>query len=263
MAPIKFEENIKEKLEKRTLTPSSDAWSSLTNRLDKYEERRSRKPIFWWFGIAASIALIIFISSEVLKDIDQIHDSKPILVKEDLKTKQKKGEHKEDILLPQIDETVVKTQIANQSTEELSNENEAVLMKKVLKKTLKGNKGLVDRTMQRDSESLDKSSKKLLNLPSLKTIQDIEVAKVVEEINKIKAGNNNSVTDREIDSLLKIANKELLNERVFKNATNVVDADALLRDIEDDLGESFRSKVYEALKGGYNKVKTAVAERNN
>ena len=34
MAPIKFEENIKDKLEKRTLTPSSESWSKLSERLD-------------------------------------------------------------------------------------------------------------------------------------------------------------------------------------------------------------------------------------
>jgi len=34
MAPIKFEENIKDKLEKRTLSPASDSWSKLAERLD-------------------------------------------------------------------------------------------------------------------------------------------------------------------------------------------------------------------------------------
>ena len=29
MAPIKFEEQIKDKLEKRSLSPSSDSWSKL------------------------------------------------------------------------------------------------------------------------------------------------------------------------------------------------------------------------------------------
>ena len=33
--------------------------------------------------------------------------------------------------------------------------------------------------------------------------------------------------------------------------------------VEDDMGQSFRSKVFEALTESYKTVKTAVAERNN
>jgi len=35
MAPIKFEEDIRDKLEKRQLKPSSNAWKKLSDRLDE------------------------------------------------------------------------------------------------------------------------------------------------------------------------------------------------------------------------------------
>ena len=47
------------------------------------------------------------------------------------------------------------------------------------------------------------------------------------------------------------------------NNTRTVDANALLQDVEEDLQQSFRSKVFEALQSGYESVITAVAERNN
>ena len=74
---------------------------------------------------------------------------------------------------------------------------------------------------------------------------------------------NNSVTEREIDSLLKIASKELFKERLQKETSKIVDANALLMSVEDEMGQSFRSKVFEALKESYETVKTAVADRNN
>ena len=46
MAPIKFEENIKDKLEKRTVMPSEASWSKLSQRLDG-EEKRNKRSSFW------------------------------------------------------------------------------------------------------------------------------------------------------------------------------------------------------------------------
>ncbi|MDO1499629.1 hypothetical protein Q2T40_05710 [Winogradskyella maritima] len=61
MAPIKFEENMKETLEKRTMSPSPELWSKLADRLDE-DEKKNRKPVYWWLGIAASVAVLIMLS---------------------------------------------------------------------------------------------------------------------------------------------------------------------------------------------------------
>ena len=42
MAPIKFEENIKDKLDKRTIQPSTEAWVKLSSRLDAQEQNTSK-----------------------------------------------------------------------------------------------------------------------------------------------------------------------------------------------------------------------------
>ena len=52
-------------------------------------------------------------------------------------------------------------------------------------------------------------------------------------------------------------------QKLYNEATNKVDANALLQSVEDDLEQSFRAKVFDAIKSGYESVKTAVAERNN
>ncbi|MCB0471304.1 MAG: hypothetical protein KDC51_12650, partial [Flavobacteriaceae bacterium] len=66
MAPIKFEDNLKETLEKRTIQPSKDAWNTLENKLDTTSGNTS-KTRFWIWGIAASIVGILLISTLVFK----------------------------------------------------------------------------------------------------------------------------------------------------------------------------------------------------
>ena len=53
MAPIKFEDNIREKLEGREIEPSSDAWKKLSKRLDENSKKKSNYTL--WYAIAASI----------------------------------------------------------------------------------------------------------------------------------------------------------------------------------------------------------------
>ena len=103
MAPIKFEENIKDKLEKRTLSPSSEGWSKLSERLDA-EDNKSKKPLFWWISIAAGILIMIAVSipffstpdSEIV--LPQIVDEELIeqqLINEALKLNQKEQQRRQ------------------------------------------------------------------------------------------------------------------------------------------------------------------------
>ena len=74
---------------------------------------------------------------------------------------------------------------------------------------------------------------------------------------------NDAKLNREVDSLLKVASKELTKNNAIKDALKTVDANTLLDEVQDEMGQSFRSKVYEVLKDSYKTVKTAVAQRNN
>jgi len=94
------------------------------------------------------------------------------------------------------------------------------------------------------------------------TFENQKVQDVVAQI-KTMNSNGSKISDAEIDSLLKKAQKEILSNRIYNEQTRMVDAKALLQDVEEDLQQSFRSKVFEALQSGYESVKTAVAERNN
>ena len=78
MAPNKFEENIKNKLENRTIQPSKEAWNTLQDRLDASTNNEKPRPIFW-IGLAASIVGILFVVSQFFND-SQINQSTPEIV---------------------------------------------------------------------------------------------------------------------------------------------------------------------------------------
>ena len=67
MSPIKFEENIKAALEKRTIKPSIGSWENLSKRLGPEEKKPSIKP-FLWIGIAASFALVVWLTVYFISD---------------------------------------------------------------------------------------------------------------------------------------------------------------------------------------------------
>jgi hypothetical protein len=76
---------------------------------------------------------------------------------------------------------------------------------------------------------------------------------------------NDKISGDEVDALLAQAASEISRERdrsQFYNSNNEISANALLAEVEDEIYQSFKAKVFEVLKEGYLKAKTAVANRN-
>ena len=257
MAPIKFEENIKDKLEKRTLSPSAEGWSKLSNRLDT-DQKKSKNPIFWWLSIAAGLIIMIAVSAHFFKsNIEK--DNSPQMVNE--KPEIINGDNNK----PQLNENkIIELADVDDSGEEkkenlpISKKPQIIEYSKEIQKQHKNKEQLA----KNDSNDLKKlgNNKKEEN----KEITENSIMKeaIAEAMNDIKS-ENATVSDREIDSLLKIASKELFKEQLQKESAKTVDANALLMSVEDEMGQSFRSKVFEALKESYETVRTAVADRNN
>lgn len=267
MAPIKFEEKLKDKLEKRSLQPSADSWSKLSDRLDK-EEKQSKKPWFWWMSIAAGIIIMLAIAVQLFRTND-IQNEEPQIVKEDaaepIIEEQQLILEKED-----IKEMVAETDnLENETEEEKEKENnetrtqqQIINFKSVVKEKSKAEPQLVNtsNSIKKDIKLLDITSNSeqndLINQPQ------IDKDAVVTAINQFKS-ENTSVTDREVDSLLKLASKELFKDKLQKEMSKTVDAKLLLQGVEEEMGQSFRTKVFEILKESYETVKTTVAERKN
>jgi len=255
MAPIKFEENIKDKLEKRTLSPAANSWSKLSERLEA-DEKKSRNPIFWWLSIAAGLIIMIAVSAHFFKS-NTIQNELPQMVNDDEKQEQL------EIKTPKPENTKAIELVVEDNENDLpAVENSKIIdskktteKKQKTKIQLAENGAPIQKQEKLKRDELNKDLKSITN----KTLMKEAVANAINDIKS----ENTSVTDREIDSLLKVASKELFKDKLQKETSKMVDANALLSSVEDEMGQSFRSKVFEALKESYETVKTSLAERNN
>ena len=258
MAPIKFEEQLKEKLEKRSLQPSKDSWAKLSERLDA-EDKKSRKPWFTWMSIAAGIIILLSILIQTFgSETDQ--EVIPQIVEEDT------IENTLEEQLPISNENKAIELVAEEQAEDVNatpdkTDNQSKLVQPKSKPENASKIRLADQTNDKsESKDVIKEPKEL----SKELIKDAQINKeaVAQALQNLDAEKSN-VTDREVDSLLKLASKALVKDKLLKESSKTVNAQSLLEEVEDEMGQSFRSKVYEALKDGYKTVKTAVAQRNN
>jgi len=264
MAPIKFEENIKDKLEKRTLQPSSNAWNQLSEKLD-VEDKKGSRSLFFYFGIAASIVGILLVTTLFFKSSEE-QTITPIVVESNTEDNQStsddavansetntviQNKNTAKDLVPVVTSIKNELKVAKISEEKKENQLKTNQHKKVIE---------TKESIVVINEPIE--TKSIIEPLNSLTLEEVKVIEVVNQIKKLET-ENGTVTNAEIEDLLKQAEKEILRERIYNETTRTVDADALLQDVEEDLEQSFRTRVFESLKSSYKTVKTAVAERNN
>ncbi|WP_111308175.1 hypothetical protein [Confluentibacter sediminis] len=240
MAPNKFEEHIKEKLENRTLQPSQDAWKALSERLDN-QSQKNKNTSYWWLGLAASMVGILLVTTLFYKkDVD----ANPVIVNNPNSIEQNDSEKEFKIK--------VVTRDSNKSLEP-----------ELKKEIINNKKVVVANNSDTQYKELKKEPVKLAEVATNElTFEEEKINAVVAQIKSLK-DNNLEVTDSEIDILLLKAQKEINLHKLIDKTTGVVDARLLLQEVETDIDQSFRRKVFEALKEGLGTVKSAVANRNN
>lgn len=247
MESNKFDNSIKDKLESRSLQPSNNAWAKLSERLEKEDKKQNNKAI-WWLGIAASVVGVLFVAfqffnTEEVKPV--IVDSPRVIQKNENiqiavdEVKVSKGIEKEI----QINEKVEKLPLEHDSSIQI-NENPVTIIK---------------------DNNLIKKEEVLQPVKVAQESLTFEAQKIQEVVTKVQLlkDSNQEVSDAVIDALLLEAQQEIRLKQLYNETSGVVDANMLLQDVENDLDQSFRSKVFEAIKASYNSVKTAVAQRND
>ncbi|MCE2614188.1 hypothetical protein LVD13_14530 [Flavobacteriaceae bacterium D16] len=253
MAPDKFEQYVKEKMRQREITPSDEAWNKIAGQLPDKEEKRKRPLV--WYSIAASFVGILIITLYFTQS------TKPVL------------ESPEQIVATEenADETNVKDELPVIGTPEAEQpEILAVtpdLQEGSREEGLDPDKEMIPMPVEEELASMDVNSESEQNIPpgemQLKEelIIQAKITEVVAEVRLLEL-NNDALTRMEVDSLLRKAQGELLQEQIFMEDRSV-DAMALLNEVEDELDRSLRDQIFDRLKSGFNKVRTAVADRNN
>ncbi len=260
MEPNNFEKHIKKQLEQRELQPSSKAWQKVADRLEGAPRPKSNR--FLWYGIAASFMGLLVVSWVYL-------GSQRPMVNPDIEIvgADRENGKVEDALKKATDEKtfgeenrVVDTNedldVDKPLEESVNFSNEQKTIKEKTLEDVKTSIASTDTDTQSDkkveSEILSKDSEDIINT---------KIAEVVAQVDILEQ-KNRTVSDSEVDSLLQKAQREIIAEKLFRD-NGRVDAMALLTQVEDELDQSFRDQIFEKLKTGFMKVRTAVADRNN
>lgn len=239
MAPNKFEKQLKDTLERRTIAPSKKAWSQLDMQLDVQKNRR--KFPFWWFSIAATF-LGVFMAVFIFNDKpDPIN-----VVIEDVKN---------EILLPnktnQINKQnkVTKTITSPELVVDKVNvkpKNEAVINK---------NKATIQ------SVQAEKSNTVLVVNDKIKSEDKVTIASATNSEKPIDKTSQTTTITSEADLLLKEAYSDV-QDNYNTYIPEKIDANSLLEDVEMKSEKSLKNRLFHAVKSGYETLKTTVAERD-
>lgn len=263
MAPMKFEENIKEKLGERTLEPSANAWETIASQLEQQDSKKKFNYKFW-IAIAAVLLVGVFLFAGLFKSpvatppsnvVETESESIKVKIKSPIQENIDVPTEAVVVVEPVILEPVDKIKaVPNTPSKKDRIKTEIVNVDKatVIEKT--PNKSVVainNPVVQETSETAILQQK----------IQE-KVSELVAEVDKLKA-DNEAVSDAEIDALLAKAQRDILRDRAYNAQTRTVDASALLLDVELEMERSFRDKIFDALKDGFTKARDAVADRNN
>jgi len=247
MGQLKFEKDFSEKLNKRKIEPNAGSWEELSLRLNS--EEKSKKPIFWWIGIAATLVggILIFsmLFNEPISETPAIVNAPAEeILKEKIESQQISFEK------PASQEMTEPEKASVKSVENIFSEKEPVANSKLasMGNTQKSSKTENDQT-QKDPDLM----------------KDTKISGIPEEViaeASSKENETGEITDAEVDTLLAEASKQISRDRSAKSVSEKLDAKSLLLDVELELEQSIREKVFDVLKEGYFKAKTAVVNRN-
>ncbi|RZS92201.1 hypothetical protein [Aquimarina brevivitae] len=265
MAPLKFEDNVKEKLDNREINPSADSWDTLAKQLDDHQQEKAGKTNYTiWYLIAASIIGIVIITSVVLTNNNITTTTPTQLVNTNKETPRKLVPNNTDATTEDriVDQLKSNTNLAvDEVAIDTKKEKNEILSNTNARNTKFHETANVNRSSDKRSAIVlaDKTSGEMDN-DNVESLVEEKVAAVFEEVQQLEQSKT-QVTDQEIEELLRKAQQEITTQKMMENHS--VDAMALLDEVETEMEESFKEKVFEALKTGYQKVKSAVAERNN
>ena len=248
MAPNKFEKQLKDTLERRTIAPSKTTWSQLDRLLDQRQDKR--KVSFWWLSIAATlvgVCLTVFIFRNQSNTINEVVEE----VKNEINIPRKIQVVQPDVIVNKKDP---KRDVLNEEQEQQYQvkKNNVVITAPTKKATVinvaSGN--LKPIRLEDEGNALNTASKSVTST-------------VVEQ--------SQSVDTQIIKSKILTNEADLLLDKAYAKvkATNTgyksekIDANSLLEEIEMTSEKSLKNRLFHAVKSGYETLRTTVVERDN
>ena len=249
METDKFEKHIKSQFKDREIQPSENAWEKISSELNS--DTSKKKPVYLWMGIAASVMVLIGIALFYFNGSDDVNKIQFEVVDTDKKEALEEKKSTESVsFLEKEPEAVVKNDVEKINSG-VAKKQESIKNKEIITVEDEIEVASVERiVLEKKGDELEISD----------DIINTKVAGIVAQLDVLEQ--YSTVTDAEVDSLLKRAQQEILQEKIFKTDKSV-DALALLTEVEGELDQSFRDQIFNSLKASFIKVRTAVADRNN
>jgi hypothetical protein len=244
MAPNKFEKHIKKQLKEREISPSKEAWNKLSKQLD--ESGGQEKKSYFWYAIAASVIGLLLVSVFYLNWIESPLNSSIQVVETPVVEDQEEETKKE---FKEVEKPI---EVVTYEALEVPKVKSEVIEIATIPDSSKMVTSLEGVKPEEEVLALNENAEEIIRTKVMEVIAQVDL---LEET-------KNDLTEAEVDSLLRMAQKEILTEKLF-NGDRSVDAMALLTEVENELDKSFRDQIFESLKTGFLKVRTAVADRNN
>jgi len=252
MEPDKFETHIKSKLDTREITPSDAAWNKISKELES--EPSSKKPAYFWLGIAASVAVLIGVAVFYLNTGTNELPTTQELVETPAKQNAEPLEKNKFVITDSDSDGIAAQEISARLSKKMETANSVDNSPKIDFAKQNQEDALVMEFNNQESKEMQSPVK-----PS-EIVLNEKIAEVVAQVALLEQ--SSQVTDAEVDSLLRSAQEAIFREQLFKPDQSV-DAMALLTQVEEELDQSFRDQIFQSLKSGFIKVRTAVADRNN
>lgn len=224
MEPNNIENQIREKLNQRSIQPSQKAWDRLDAMLSVEEQKPKRN--FKWISIAAifvGFTLIGIFMMNKEKSVENVIPSNPVVLENEVK-----GLKKESAIEP-----------GNHFSEE--NPKEAVAHQSI-------------KQIEKPSAEINPKKDFLLDNHSEKEVLTVTEDRSKEITNRYI---NAESLLAEIETGEKIIIPNISNKPSVK-----IDANALLSTAEKEVDETFRDKVIQSINKKYNSIKSTLANRN-
>ena len=245
-----FDQQIKSILDSRTLEPKAETWNMIEARLD---HKKRKKNIKQWSYAVAAILVLGLILPVVFETDDQLIDNTSIVNSKDVNN----------------------TSIAPIKNETNTQKLKSAVVEVKEPKAFNNSAALGYKVQSDNSESKDKT---YLNVaPSTIIDENIQEAAIVNNESDLKTKvlgtkhrkDDVSQTsqlaynlDDEIETLLNQAQLSIEVDEALKNesmSSSLSEADQLLLEAEESIGQSFRTKVFHFVKNSFKDIKTGVA----
>lgn len=258
MEPMKFEKYIKKKLDKRKIEPSSGAWERVAEQLRQNEQK---KKTWIWPKIAVAVGFIgiLIFSVPFLLPTESATEFPIVAVPHNTKSSD-----------DQITVASEENREGEQSTDVVSAEAEKETKRTEKRFTNPKNELMVNEVLpssEGQSHTQDFASSQKHAETTKKLAPAVERS-ITEEVNRLLAAVQTAeqkgakVSDDTIESLLAQAREKIVKNRVYEEETQHLSATALLQSVENELDQSFRERVFDALRDGFIKTREAIVSRN-